>query len=381
MGHNLVMTTTNETAPIRKYIEAMLPWAHGHQIKGITDYVMAILDRQTGNQADLVRELGNQEAALKRLSRLTHNDRLPPRKLADNVLDQALSQLPQRGKVRLAIDWTIEAEQHLLTVSLLIRGRAVPIYWRAYTASVLKGRMRLYELAIIKRVITRFARQISLGRLRVTADRGFADVELMDLLNSYGIFYVIRARANTKVFVQGEWRSLQSLRFVTNSRRRNVGQVRYCESKPRRAWVSLSRVKTQTGKWEVWYLVSNHGLRAGQMAGEYARRFGCEQGFRDAKWLLGFAEARMADIQAWARFFALFAIALLMLVSLGTALLRLGKHAILQLLRRVASRRRGRWEVSLVNAILLLLKTDSALWQWLRHETILDLEAALPNVS
>ena len=39
------------------------------------------------------------------------------------------------------------------------------------------------------------------------------------------------------------------------------------------------------------------------------------------------------------------------------------------------------WEVSLVNAILLLLKTDSALWQWLRHETILDLEAALPNVS
>lgn len=329
----------------------------------------------------LVRELGNQEAALKRLSRLTHNDRLPPRKLADNVLDQALSQLPKRGKVRLAIDWTIEAEQHLLTVSLLIRGRAVPIYWRAYTASVLKGRMRLYELAIIKRVITRFARQISLGRLRVTADRGFADVELMDLLNSYGIFYVIRARANTKVFVQGEWRSLQSLRFVTNSRRRNVGQVRYCESKPRRAWVSLSRVKNQTGKWEVWYLVSNHGLRAGQMAGEYARRFGCEQGFRDAKWLLGFAEARIADIQAWSRFFALFAIALLMLVSLGTALLRLGKHAILQLLRRVASRRRGRWEVSLVNAILLLLKTDSALWQWLRHETILDLEAALPNVS
>src|SRR3972149_7984739 len=102
------MTTTNETAPIREYIEAMLPWAHGHQLKGITDYVMAILDRQTGNQADLVRELGNQEAALKRLSRLTHNDRLPPRKLADNVWDQALSQLPKRGKVRLGIGLTME---------------------------------------------------------------------------------------------------------------------------------------------------------------------------------------------------------------------------------------------------------------------------------
>ena len=298
------MTITDETAPIREYIETMRPWVHGHQIKGITDYVIAILDRQTGNQADLVRELGNQEAALKRLSRLNYNERLSPRKLADSVLDQALAQLPKRGKVRLAIDWTIEADQHLLTVSLVISGRAVPIYWRAYTASVLKGRMRIYEMAVIKRVVTRFGRQISLGRLRVTADRGFADVELMDLLDSYGIFYVIRTRASTKVFVQGEWRRLQTLRFVTNSRRRNVGQVRYCESHPHRAWVSLSRVKDQNGKWGVWYLVSNHWSRAGQMADEYARRFGCEQGFRDTKWLLGFADARIADIQAWSRFFA-----------------------------------------------------------------------------
>lgn len=188
-------------------------------------------------------------------------------------------------------------------------------------------------------------------------------------------------RASTKVFVQGEWQALQALRFVTNSRRRNVGQVRYCESHPHRVWVSLSRVKDQNGKWEVWYLVSNRPSRAGQMADEYARRFGCEQGFRDVKWLLGFAEARIENIQAWSRFFTLFVIALLLLVSLGTALLALGKRAILQLLRRVASRRRGRWEVSLVNAILLLLKTDSTLWQQLRQDTTLDLEAALPNVS
>ena len=375
------MTITDDTAPIREYIETMLPWAHGHQLKGITDYVIAILDRQTGNQADLVRGLGNQEAALKRLSRLNYNERLAPYKLADSVLDQALSQLPERGKVRLAIDWTIEADQHLLTVSLVIRGRAVPIYWRAYMASVLKGRMRIYETAVIKRVVTRFGRQISLDRLRVTADRGFADVALMDLLDSYGIFYVIRTRASTKVFVHGEWRQLQTLRFVTNSRRRNVGLVRYCESHPQRAWVSLSRVKDQNGKWGVWYLVSNHWSRAGQMADEYARRFGCEQGFRDTKWLLGFADARIADIKAWSRFFALFVIALLILVTLGAALLRLGKHALIKLLRRVASRRRGRWELSLVNAILSLLKTDSTLWQWLHPDTTLDLEAALPNVS
>ena len=67
--------TTDDTAPIREYIETMLPWAHGHQLKGITDYVIAILDRQTGHQADLVRGLGNQEAALLCLSRLNYTAR------------------------------------------------------------------------------------------------------------------------------------------------------------------------------------------------------------------------------------------------------------------------------------------------------------------
>ena len=375
------MTTDDPIAPIREYLQNMLPGFHGHQLNGLTDYVIAILDRQTGNQSDLVRELGNQEAALKRLSRLTHNERLSPHQLADRVLAQAISQLPDQGQIHLAIDWTIEAEQYLLTMSLVIRGRAVPIYWRAYTEGVLKGRMRIYEMAMIKRVLTRLERKINLHRLRVTADRGFADVELMDLLDSYGIFYVIRARASTKVFVRGEWQQLQSLGFVTNSRRRNLGRVRYCESDPHQAWVSLSRIKNQKGEWEIWYLISNHRSRAGQMATDYARRFGCEQGFRDVKRLLGFAEARIADIKAWSRFFALFAIALLILMTLGTALLNLGKKAIIQLLRRVASRRRRRWEVSLVNAILLLLKTDSTLWQWLCPQTTLNLEATLPNVS
>ena len=73
-------------------------------------------------------ELGNPEAALKRLSRLNYNERLPPRKLAASVLAHAISQLPKRGKVRLAMDCTIADDQYLLTISLVIRGRAVPIY-------------------------------------------------------------------------------------------------------------------------------------------------------------------------------------------------------------------------------------------------------------
>ncbi len=143
------------TTRLKNYIADVLPWTHGHQLKGIATFVGAIIEKQTGNQAELARGQGNQEAAVKRLSRLLHNARLGPHRLAEAVLARALCQLPPRGKVRLAIDWTIEGRQHLLVVSLVTGGRAVPIYWRAYDAAVLKGRMRRYEKAVIRRAITR----------------------------------------------------------------------------------------------------------------------------------------------------------------------------------------------------------------------------------
>jgi hypothetical protein len=104
--------------------------------------VGALIEKQSGNQAELARGLGNQEASVKRLSRLRHNERLAPHRRADAVLAQALRQLPPKGKVRLAVDWTSAGSQPLLVVSLLTGGRAGPIYWRAYDATVLKGRMR-----------------------------------------------------------------------------------------------------------------------------------------------------------------------------------------------------------------------------------------------
>lgn len=172
----------SETTRLAEYIASVLPWARGHQLKGITTFVGAIIEKQSGTQAEWARGLGNQEASVKRLSRLLHNERLAPHRLADAVLAQALRQVPATGKVRLAVDWTSEGEQHLLTVSLLTGGRGVPIYWRAYAATVLKGRRRRYEIAVMRRVVTRVQRAIGRRRVLLTADRGFADVALVDVL-------------------------------------------------------------------------------------------------------------------------------------------------------------------------------------------------------
>jgi Transposase DDE domain len=371
---------TNKKSPATRltdYITALLPWAHGHQLKAIVDFVAAIIEKQTANQAKLARRFGNQEAAVKRLSRLLHNQRLSPKQLADAVLQQALAQLPRTGKLRLAIDWTIEGAHHLPVVSLVTGGRALPIYWRAYSATILKGRMRRYDCAVIKRVLTQLKKQVGNRRLRVAADRGFADVDLAQLFEDLRVAYIIRVKSSTKICLTGEWRNLKKLGFEGNARQRNFGRVAYCESSPHRLFVSMSRARNQQGRWEIWYLVSNRSYSAKQAANEYRRRFGCEQGFRDVKWELGFSQARIEAVPAWSRMFALFAIALMIVVTLGMKLLVRGAKTAFQLLRRVASRRQQGWNLSLVSAMVSLLKLHENLFEHLSAHIKFNLEAAL----
>ncbi len=369
------------TTRLTEYSANVLPWAPGHQLKGITTFGRAIIEKQSGNQAELARGLGNQEAAVKRLARLLHNERLAPHRLADAVLAQALGQLPPKGKVRLALDWTIEGTQHLLVVSLVTGGRAVPSYWRAYDATVLKGRMRRYEMAVIRRVLTRVQGVIGCRRLILTADRGFADVALVDVLTELGVAFIIRVKGSTKVCFPGQWRNLHTLPLVGNTRQRHLGPLAYGESAPHRLWVTMSRTRDAKGQWECRYLISNRARRATATAAEYARRFGCAQGFRDAKGELGFAQARIKAINAWSRLVALFALALLVVVSLGVKLLVRGGPGAVALLRRVASRRQGRWDLSLVSAMIELLQDDESLFAYLSASIKLDLEARLVYVS
>src|SRR2546425_899260 len=289
------------TTRLTEYIANVLPWAHGHQLKGITTFVDAIIDKQTGIQAELVRGLGNQEAALKRLSRLLHNPRLAPQRLADAVL--------------------------------------------------------------------------------VQADRGFADVALVEVLTELGVEFIMRVKGSTKVYFQGQWRPLRTLCFTGNTRQRTLGRRAYCESAPHRLWITLSRARDHQGQWDTWYLISNRCRRAHATATEYARRFGCEQGFRDTKWELGFAQARIKDIHAWSRLFALFALALLVVVSLAMKLLAAGGPAAVILLRRVASRRPGRWDLSIVSAMGRLVRENKALLAHLSSHMQFNLDARLIYVG
>jgi hypothetical protein len=360
---------------LRQYISLVLPGAHGHQQKAVSDFVLALVTVQSCCQATLARFFDNFEAASKRLSRLLHNARLLPEELALAHARALCAQLPLAGCVRLSLDWTTEDAQHLLIASVRVGRRAVPLYWRAYADSQLKERMSLYEREFLGVLFGEVLAEVVRRRFILTADRWFADVDLLDLLDEMGVSYVIRTKSNYKVRIEGQWHRLDSLRWHGNQRRRAWGRVWYAETSPRRIYLAQSRARDQKGRWGVWHLLSNRPWSALGMAAEYARRFTCEEGFRDGKRLLGFVQARINCIEAWSRMFLLVAIALAVLTQIGCALVRSKDGE--DLLRRVRSRRRARSELSLVRSIVELLAQGENLWQLLDHQCRLNLEAGL----
>jgi hypothetical protein len=369
------MTQHSLTTRLGEYISLVLPDAHGHQQKAVCDFVRALVMVQSCCQATLARFFDNFEAASKRLSRLLHNSRLESEALALAHARALVARLPIAGAVRLSLDWTSEATQHLLVASLRVGSRAVPVYWRAYQDAELAERMTTYQREFLRLLFSQVLCGVARRRFILTADRWFADVDLLDLLNELGIAYVIRTKSSYKVLIAGEWRKLGTLGWRGNQRRRAWGRVWYTETDPRRIYLVQSRARDRNGNWGVWHLLSNRPLSALRATQEYGRRFTCEEGFRDGKRLLGFAEARIKCIKAWTRMFVLVAMALVIMTQMGCALLK--RVECQELLRRIRSRRVARSELSLVRSIVELLAQDASLWHLLDHQCRLNLEASL----
>jgi hypothetical protein len=368
------MNQSSLSTRLGEYISLILPGAHGRQQKAVCDFVLALVSVRSCCQAALARFFDNFEAASKRLSRLLHNERLETEAPALAHACALVRRLPAEGCVRLALDWTSEETQHLLVASLTVGRRGVALYRRSYHATELKKRMSLYERQFLRTLFADVLSGVARRRFVLTADRWFADVDLLDLLDELGVSYVIRTKANYHVRVAECRQRLDALRWMKNQRRRAWGRVWYSEGDPRQVFLVQARARARHRRWGSGHLLSNRNLSAHTMAAEYARRFTCEEGFRDAKRLLGFHQARISCLTAWTRMFTLVAIAIAVLTKLGCALVSYGRKG---WLRRVRSRRRARSELSLVRAVVELLTHDASFRQSLDYHNKLNLEVGL----
>ena len=363
------------------YIKEIAGKLHGHQIKGIADFVFAIIEQRTAVQAGLAEVFGNPEAAGKRIARLLQNPRISPQKLSGIVFEQFLRQVPKVGKIRLAFDWTIENKQYLLVISLVRNGRAIPIFWRGYEEHRLKNKMKRIERAMLKRVLKRIKEVVGKRRIILTADRGFADVATFRLLKREKIAFVIRVKCNTLICLKGAWKSLKSIELKADGEKKKMSQVRYCKSAEEKLEMTISCVKATDEAGDRWYLVSNMKWSAEKMTQEYRCRFWIEEGFRDIKWSLGFAKAHIKEIRAWTRMFGLHALAMLVLASVESEILLKNEKQGAEKMREVASRRKGGWSISLLNATIKLLKRDKSLYNCLNPFIKLKLCHTLQNMS
>lgn len=375
------MTNPNSrTTRLTEFITKLYPWGHGHQIKAFVAFVEALLEARSCTQAKMAETFENKKAAVKRLSRFLHNPRLRTKDLAQGVATEFVSHIARHSLIRIAIDWTVEKGIHTLVASAIVGRRAVPTYWRSYDEGTFKGHRSKIERAFVERLFKVILRDVPRCKLIVTADRGFADVLLFDLLDSIKIAFVIRTKENVKVFIQGQWCKLGSLKMTRNTRRRSLGRLLYCQRSPRQYYITQSRARNRQGRWGIWNLVSNRNYSAIQAKQEYERRWGCECGFRDAKHLLGLKDADIKSAAAFARMFTLIAIAMLLLAIIGCAFLALDPKAN-ERLRKVCADRGTHYESSLFSAVLHLLKHDWGLWDYLIPSVKLNLDISLQNVS
>jgi hypothetical protein len=66
--------------------------------------------------------------------------------------------------------------------------------------------MRAYETSFLTELVRTVLTGVRRDRILITADRGFADVALLALLERLGVVYIIRTKGNIKVLVEDEWR-------------------------------------------------------------------------------------------------------------------------------------------------------------------------------
>jgi hypothetical protein len=106
-------------------------------------------------------------------------------------------------------------------ISLVVGRRALPIFWRAYSQDALKGRMKRYELTVIKSAFKLIFLYVKPGRIRLSADRGFPEGDLFALLDELKI----RVKGSVKVFYSERWVKLNTVRFEGNTRRCGLGRL------------------------------------------------------------------------------------------------------------------------------------------------------------
>jgi len=215
------------------------------------------------------------QSTVRRFRRWLDNERIQVNALYGPLIAAAPADWGQE-KLYLALDTSMLWDTFcLIRISVVYRGRAVPLVWK-----VLKHSSSSVAYEAYKDLLLKAAALLPLGcRVVFLADRGFADIDLMTGLKRLGWHYRIRIKGNFLIYRRGYRRS--KVKGVPLA----CGQARFWHhvtiTAQRFGPVHLALARPRGGA-ECWFVVSDEptGL---ETFDEYGLRFDIEENFLDDK--------------------------------------------------------------------------------------------------
>jgi hypothetical protein len=259
-------------------------------------------------------------SSIRRFRRFLDNDRIDVPRLYAPLLHQAL-QGWDRSTLYVALDTSMLWNSYcLVRLSLIYRGRAIPIVW-----AVLEHGSASIAYEAYHTLLDQAAQQLFPFHCKVVflADRGFADTTLMRHLQRLGWHFRIRIKASFWIYRKGQ-------------RPRKTGTLRLRAGHPR-FWHGVAITEERLGPVhlamgrpldsnERWMVISDEPTDLDTFR-EYGLRFDIEENFLDDK-SNGFQlEASLIrSAPALERLCLVLAVATLYLVSQGTHLVETGQR-------------------------------------------------------
>jgi hypothetical protein len=219
-----------------------------------------------------------QEASIaRRLRRTLHEASFPPVQVYGAAVRAAVAwqELRQRGRpVVLAVDDSSQADHiHLLRVSLVYRGGALPLAWAVWAQQVVQPRGAYWQA--MEQVLAAAATLIPADlAVVVTADRAFDVAAFVDRVAAHGWHWLVRTKLSSQ------------LQF-----RAHDGQVARLGARfQARGWVFKAAQWRAASVVAVWAPMQPAPLAVlsdlpphWRLVAQYRQRFWCEAGFRTDK--------------------------------------------------------------------------------------------------
>ncbi len=207
----------------------------------------------------------------------------------------------------------------LIRLSLLYRGRAIPVTWSVIESPSATVPFETYEVLLL------LAADLLPKDCEVLflADRGFLHYRLLQLLQNLGWHFRIRVKASLNVFRKGKPQTKVGRMIPAKGEALFVHNIRLAEDRLGPFHLALAHVQTKAG-YEKWAILSDEPTDL-HTFDEYGTRFNIEENFLDDK-SGGFQleASQIRDPDALSRLCLILAIATLYLTSTGTAVVAWG---------------------------------------------------------